>query len=405
MYNISYIITVFMILAIIIFKIIEYYGVKNLTNEFKNKKISDLTFIPKDAVVDINEPNDRKKNIEKFLSLHLLDKLTSKHRTRTLVCEKEPDDFKNYSLVLCREQINNCHLNFKTKSQNYYIYENLKPVPKILWSFWDSAKLPKIVKLCKKSWEMNLSDYQIRLLNKHNLSKYCGKKFIRKIINLSPALQSDFIRLQLLYLYGGVWVDATTFVNEPLDYFIKSMGSKDLFFLIKSKLILKCHCWESFFLIATPHSSTVLSILTNLNNIVFLNKKYARLTLLQMYEYGLNNKYHIVYLSHLNECYNNANVLFNTENNKILTNTIFLDTKNIHFDISNLVIKAHCDRYDKKQVRMKDRVINDKIINLFPLCKLICIDRKYFRITNGLYGKISYNDILKLKKSKWFFKK
>jgi hypothetical protein len=398
MYNIKHIIVVLVILSII-FKIIKYYEVKNILNEFNDKTISALTFIPKDAVVDINEPSNIRKPIETFLSSHLLDKFTSNHRTRTLVCEKKPGDFKNYSLILCRERIDDCPLNFKTKSQKYYIYENLKPVPKILWSFWDSSNLPKMVHLCKKSWELNLPEYKIRLLNRYTVSKYCGNKFIRKIKNLSPTLQSDFIRMQLLYLYGGIWIDATTFVNVSLDYFINSMKSNDLFFVIKPELVLKYHCWESYFLIATPNSSTVLSILTNLKNIVFDKKKYARLTPLQMYKIGLQNNYHIIYLSHLNECYNNANVLFNTKNNNILNSTICLNIHNIHYKESNLVIKAHFDHYDdNRKVNMRDRIINNKIIHLFPLCKLISQQRKYFKLTNGFYGRKSYKDILKLKK-------
>jgi len=256
-----------------------------------------------------------------------------------------------------------------------------------------------MVHLCKKSWELNLPEYKIRLLNRYTVSKYCGNKFIRKIKNLSPTLQSDFIRMQLLYLYGGIWIDATTFVNVSLDYFINSMKSNDLFFVIKPELVLKYHCWESYFLIATPNSSTVLSILTNLKNIVFDKKKYARLTPLQMYKIGLQNNYHIIYLSHLNECYNNANVLFNTKNNNILNSTICLNIHNIHYKESNLVIKAHFDHYDdNRKVNMRDRIINNKIIHLFPLCKLISQQRKYFKLTNGFYGRKSYKDILKLKK-------
>jgi len=52
MYNIKHIIVVLVILSII-FKIIKYYEVKNILNEFNDKTISALTFIPKDAVVDI----------------------------------------------------------------------------------------------------------------------------------------------------------------------------------------------------------------------------------------------------------------------------------------------------------------------------------------------------------------
>ena len=92
----------------------------------------------------------------------------------------------------------------------------------ILW-FQGFENAPLIVKKCLFSWKLKNPNWKIIELDNNNLSKYIN--FDKEIINFKnkkieyPAL-SDIIRLTLLNKYGGVWVDATTFCNKPLDDWI-----------------------------------------------------------------------------------------------------------------------------------------------------------------------------------------
>ena len=99
-----------------------------------------------------------------------------------------------------------------------------KTIPKLIWSFWDSENLPPIVQKCKDSWKKYNPDYDIHIINKENIHNYVSKEF--DIFSMphnknSIARSTDFLRLYLLYNYGGFWLDASIFLNESLNTFVK----------------------------------------------------------------------------------------------------------------------------------------------------------------------------------------
>ncbi len=87
--------------------------------------------------------------------------------------------------------------------------------PKVIWWCWlqgfDNA--PEIVKVCHRSLQKNLNDYDIKVIDAKNWKNYVElPKFIEQKWNkkqIPPALFSDLLRLQLLIKYGGTWIDAT----------------------------------------------------------------------------------------------------------------------------------------------------------------------------------------------------
>jgi mannosyltransferase OCH1-like enzyme len=87
-------------------------------------------------------------------------------------------------------------------------------IPKIIWSFWDGYEQPPIVKACIDSWKRMAPDYEIRILDKNST------KDIEKYALANESLQrySDFVRLDRLSNYGGVWIDASVYLTKPLDW-------------------------------------------------------------------------------------------------------------------------------------------------------------------------------------------
>lgn len=88
----------------------------------------------------------------------------------------------------------------------------------MLW-FQGFDKAPDIVKQCVNSWKYYNSDWAVIFLDNSNLSHYVN---LHDYINISkktltPQARSDIVRLCLLKTHGGVWVDATTFCNKPLN--------------------------------------------------------------------------------------------------------------------------------------------------------------------------------------------
>ena len=88
---------------------------------------------------------------------------------------------------------------------------------KIIWSYWSGPK-NYFVKKSYESWKKYLPEWDIKLLNDEDLVKYDIKK-PDNFEKLVKAKQSDVIRLNLLYNYGGVWLDATIILNDNLDWY------------------------------------------------------------------------------------------------------------------------------------------------------------------------------------------
>lgn len=83
-----------------------------------------------------------------------------------------------------------------------------------VWSYWENRpnkNIPPYINLCLKIIKSNCHRFNVVILNEKTLTKYLPN--IRKDINILPlALKSDYIRMALLYEYGGVWIDADTIV-------------------------------------------------------------------------------------------------------------------------------------------------------------------------------------------------
>lgn len=102
--------------------------------------------------------------------------------------------------------------------------ENSDYVWQLWFQGWDNA--PDIVKICNKSVlkyfgkkvimldESNLKDYI-------NIPDYIMEKYKKK--QIGPAFFSDYIRMKLLYKYGGYWIDSTILMTDKMpDYISES---------------------------------------------------------------------------------------------------------------------------------------------------------------------------------------
>lgn len=92
---------------------------------------------------------------------------------------------------------------------------------KIIWTAWFQGKesAPPLVKLCIESFS-KIPDHQIIVVTSDNYKEYISlpkfiiKKFEKGIISYTAF--SELIRLELLSVYGGIWIDATVFIHKPV---------------------------------------------------------------------------------------------------------------------------------------------------------------------------------------------
>jgi hypothetical protein len=92
-------------------------------------------------------------------------------------------------------------------------------IPKLIWTYWDSPEPPKIVKLIIENRTKVLKDYESHTLSEETLKDFISPEDIpANYSKLMPQHKGDWIRLKLLSLYGGVWLDASIIVNNLNDF-------------------------------------------------------------------------------------------------------------------------------------------------------------------------------------------
>lgn len=96
-----------------------------------------------------------------------------------------------------------------------------------MWVYWElvngATSPPEYIQLCLYIIKKNGSRYfNVILLDERNIFTYLPD--LRKDINTLPiALKTDYIRVKLLYEYGGLWVDADTILMNNLKYIAQKL--------------------------------------------------------------------------------------------------------------------------------------------------------------------------------------
>jgi len=92
-------------------------------------------------------------------------------------------------------------------------------IPRIIWSYWHELPLPNFVTLCHNNWQQHAPDHEIRILNKNTIGEWISAdKIPDYFYALPPYRQADWLRLQLLATYGGIWVDASIIMTRNLNW-------------------------------------------------------------------------------------------------------------------------------------------------------------------------------------------
>ncbi len=87
-----------------------------------------------------------------------------------------------------------------------------------IFSYWDSGRdnAPAVVKKCFQRWEDLNPEHRLVVLNAHDLRDVLSDLPF-DVGTLPVQAQSDILRVRLLRLHGGAWVDATLLPVLPLD--------------------------------------------------------------------------------------------------------------------------------------------------------------------------------------------
>lgn len=102
-------------------------------------------------------------------------------------------------------------------------YDEKSPIWMLWWQGYDNA--PEMVKRCVELCQKNAGSHPVILLGKDNIGNYLDvpERMIeianKKRMTLSTL--ADYIRVALISVYGGLWIDVTTYVSRdiPEKYF------------------------------------------------------------------------------------------------------------------------------------------------------------------------------------------
>lgn len=95
------------------------------------------------------------------------------------------------------------------------------PIPKIIHYCWFGGnEKSRLIKKCIKSWEKYCPDYQIVEWNEGNFDINCCD-YIREAYESEKwAFVTDYVRLKVLYSYGGIYLDTDVELIKSLDDFL-----------------------------------------------------------------------------------------------------------------------------------------------------------------------------------------
>lgn len=88
-------------------------------------------------------------------------------------------------------------------------------IPKVLYCYWNK-KLTQFLKECINSWKIHNPDYKIIIINDKNVKQYSDIKRYKNVDSVQRF--SDYLRLDILSKYGGIWCDISTFMTAPLNF-------------------------------------------------------------------------------------------------------------------------------------------------------------------------------------------
>ena len=88
--------------------------------------------------------------------------------------------------------------------------------PRIVWSYYEGVMFDKIERMFNITFNTVCSVWTFRFLTPGNLSLFLDSHHLPTCWHLlTPQTRSDFIRLALLYQYGGWWLDTAVIVSSP----------------------------------------------------------------------------------------------------------------------------------------------------------------------------------------------
>ena len=122
-------------------------------------------------------------------------------------------------------------------------------IPKRIFFYWHDVKLPDCLDRFVRTWKNHNPNFEFVTLNQDNLNDYISS-YPENFKKLQIQHQSDYIRLKVLYEYGGVYADISTICLKSLEQYIDFKLDR----LNGRKYLFSQGVIENFFLASNKHN-------------------------------------------------------------------------------------------------------------------------------------------------------
>jgi mannosyltransferase OCH1-like enzyme len=142
--------------------------------------------------------------------------------------------------------------------------KNNKTIPKVIHYCWFGKKpLPDNVLKCINSWKTHLPDYKIIQWNEENFDLKTNQFVYEAYNSKKYAFVTDFVRLEILYSFGGIYMDTDVEILKNIDSFLYNEAFSG--FETETKI-------PTAIMASLPKNRWIKLLLDYYANIPFLNK-------------------------------------------------------------------------------------------------------------------------------------
>jgi len=204
---------------------------------------------------------------------------------------------------------------------NYELNNNFKNI----FCFWNSEIIPPLINECLKNFKKKLPEWNVILLNEKTIHILIDEtEFPKNYNKLTIPQKSDWIRLILLYKYGGLWMDSSIIINVPseINYMYDKVFKENYQLAGYSYCNLlytfdNYYAFESWFMISNKNSEIVYKWLKEYEYAIEIGFENYQINIMSFHKITnyLWNNYWIVYT-----CFQNVIM-----KNKELYKTIFIN--------------------------------------------------------------------------------
>ena len=108
---------------------------------------------------------------------------------------------------------------------------------KNIFIYW-VGNIPTLIKILRTlNYSYSINNYNLHLIDHTNLLKYV-KNIPNNFYDLKPAHQADFVRVNVIYEYGGIWLDSDVLILSNLENLFNIIENDNGFFILENNIVL-----------------------------------------------------------------------------------------------------------------------------------------------------------------------